>query len=291
MLEGLKIVALCAMVAVVAWRVFAKGATAKEVGGWIAAMIVVVILGMSVGAVPTGSIGVVLRFGAITGRTLGEGIYVVMPLTESVQVMSAQVHAYSVDAAAATSDAQGISTTITVNYQLDRARCMDIYRTMRDQYESRVIVPGVQESVKAATARYNAQDLISKREEVRMAVKALLFDKLEKQFGIRIIDVSITNIEFTDSDFRAALEKKAKMTQDAITALRNLEKVKYEQQAKVEVAKADAESQRLLRQNVTPEVLQLRKLEVQKAAIDKWDGKYPNVMTGNSPLLMQIPGN
>jgi regulator of protease activity HflC (stomatin/prohibitin superfamily) len=184
---------------------------------------------------------------------------------------------------------QTVHATITLNYQLDPARAGEIYRIMRQDYKTRAIDPAIQEGVKAATAQFDAEQLIAKRESVRMAIKEILTAKLTTPFGIRIIDVSITDFNFSP-EFNAAIEAKAKATQEAETARRNLEKVKMEQAAQVEIAKAQAESLRLQRQNVTPELVRLRALEVQKAWVEKWDGKMPVTMMGsNTPVIMNLP--
>jgi regulator of protease activity HflC (stomatin/prohibitin superfamily) len=256
--------------------------------GWlfatIVALLAMVILFPSIGIIQSGSTGVVLRFGAVTHRTLGEGVYLVTPIAETVEVMSTQVHAHSAHASAASRDMQAVGTKVTLNYQLMPSRCGEIYRTLRRDYVTRVIVPAEQESVKAATAQYDAESLIAKREAVRQTIIDLCKAKLEKPYGIQVHDVSITDFAFSD-DFNRAIEMKAKAIQEAETARRNLEKVKAEAEQKIANARAEAESLRLQRAQITPEMLQLRWIE-------KWDGTMPQYVAGpNGMTMMQMPAN
>lgn len=241
----------------------------------------------AVGVVTTGERGVVLRFGAETGRLLGPGIYIVTPLVERVVIMSVQVHAYEAEADAASRDLQQVKTRVTLNYSLDPAKVGDVYRDLRHDYVIRIIVPAIQESVKAATAQFEAEKLIGQRETVKMQIEESL-DKRLGTFGINVNAVSITDFSFSDA-FNQAIEAKAAAVQQAAKAARDLDRVKMEAEQKVAQARAEAESLRIQKGNVTQEMLKLRQVEVQRAAVDKWNGQLPNVVTGtNVPFIMNL---
>jgi regulator of protease activity HflC (stomatin/prohibitin superfamily) len=247
-----------------------------------------VTISSSIGLIRTGERGVVLRFGAMTGKVLNEGLYMVAPVIDTVEIMSVQVNAYPAEASAASRDMQEVHTNVTLNYQLDVLKVGEIYRDMRRDYVERVVAPSIQEAVKAATAMYNAEELVGQRESVRMKIKDILTNKLQTQYGICVRDISITNFNFSEK-FNEAIERKATAVQDAETAKRNLEKVKMEQQAQIEIAKAQAESLRLQKQNVTTELIKLRQIDAQMKMIEKWDGKFPQVMAGgNTPLMLNL---
>jgi regulator of protease activity HflC (stomatin/prohibitin superfamily) len=248
--------------------------------------------------VPSGNVGVVTKFGAVTEKIFAEGLHVILPGVEEVQLMSVAVEAYSTEADSASKDLQRATTKITLNFQLDPKRAGDIYRTMRRDYVPRVVDPSLQESIKAATAAYGVSELVVKREAVRQAIRGLLVEKLEKPYGLIIRDVSITDFAFSD-EFDKSIELKQKAVQEAERAKNDLERVRMESEQSIVKAKAEAESLRLQKGNITPEMLELRKIEVQKAAIDmmdrKWDGKYPSTMmsaggaTGTT-LMLPLPG-
>src|SRR2546425_1030260 len=74
-----------------------------------------------------------------------------------------------------------------------------------------------------------------------------------------------------------ATESKQTAEQLALKAQRDLERVKIEGQQKIVQAKAEAESQRIQKETISPIILQLR-------AIEKWDGKFPQVIGGSGAL-------
>lgn len=231
----------------------------------------------SIGFVTAGTRGIVLRFGAPTGRVLQEGIYVVTPFAERVAIMSVQTEAYEADASAASYDLQDVHTKVTVNYALDPAEVVEVFRTLRYNYEIRIIKPAVQEAVKAATAKFKAEELITKREAIKEAIEQNLRLRLDSH-GIILDTVSITDFDFS-KEFNDAIEAKVTATQKAQEAERNLERVKFEAQQKIEQAKAEAESLRLQRQNISKDLIELRRIEAMIIWIGKWDGHLPQVVT------------
>ncbi|MFH2068193.1 MAG: prohibitin family protein [Candidatus Omnitrophota bacterium] len=236
----------------------------------------------AVGAVPAGYRGIVLRFGGVTGRVLNEGIYLVTPLVESVVFANVQTRAYVVSATSASKDLQDVKTEVTLNYALDRTKVAGIYQELRDDYLDRVVFPAIHESVKAATADFEAEELITKRPIVKEQIEKSLGERIA-EYGIVMQTLSITEFQFSP-EFSSAIEEKVIASQKALKAERDLERIKIEAAQTIESAKAEAESLRLQRQNVTAELLRLREIEVQRAALEKWDGVLPQTITGNVPL-------
>ena len=93
------------------------------------------------GTVGAGQQGVLLRWGAVTGEIKDEGLYFKVPFMHQVVLMSTQIQKYTATASSSSKDLQVVSTEVTLNFQLDAARVGEIYRTMRRQYESRIIQP------------------------------------------------------------------------------------------------------------------------------------------------------
>jgi prohibitin 2 len=248
-------------------------------------VVITALVTASFGQVPAGYRGIVLQFGAPTGQVLGEGFYMVFPpFIRTVELMSVQVHAYETNAEAASRDLQIVKTQVTLNYSLSRdpRDLVRIYRDLRQEYLDRIIRPAIQEAVKAATARFTAEELITRRPDVRQAIEDVLRTRLER-FGIRIEAMSITDFDFSEA-FNAAIEAKVTAQQQALKAARDLERVKLEAQQKIEQAKAEAEALRIQKQNVTPELVELRRIEAQMKALEKWDGRLPEVVTGTGPV-------
>ncbi|MBI2816183.1 MAG: prohibitin family protein, partial [Acidobacteria bacterium] len=127
---------------------------------------VLIVLAGTVGTVGAGQRGVLLRFGAVTGAVKDEGLYFKIPFAEQVALMSTQIQKYSAPASSSSKDLQVVATEVTLNYQLDASRVGETYRNMRQDYESRVIQPFIQEAVKSTTANFDAEQLITRRPQV-----------------------------------------------------------------------------------------------------------------------------
>lgn len=235
-----------------------------------------------VGQIPAGTRGVVLRFGAPTSRILPEGIYLITPGVESVVQMSVQTEAYEADATAASNDLQVVHTKVTLNYALDPAQVVKVYTNLRQEYVQRIIKPAMQEAVKASTARFRAEELITRREAVKAAITEALRTRL-LEHGITVDTVSLTDFDFSD-EFTKAIESKVTATQLTLKAERDLQRIKLEAQQQIERAKAEAEALRVQKQQVTRELVDLRRIEAQMRAIEKWDGRLPQVVTGSGPV-------
>lgn len=241
------------------------------------------ILFASFGVISAGERGVVLNWGK-PEQILEEGFYSVNPISKSIVVMNVQVQKVQQEATAASKDLQTVSSTVALNYHLDPSKVLDLYATIGKGYESTVIDPAIQESVKAATALYTAEELISKREAVKESIKSTLQPRL-KNFWIVVDEFSIINFEFS-RDFAAAIEAKQVVEQQALQSENKLKQVKFEAQQQIEQAKAQAETTRLqveaLKQG--SEVIELRKVEALLEAAKKWDGKLPVNIYGSAPL-------
>ena len=102
--------------------------------------------------IPAGHRGVVIRFSAVTGTILNEGLQIKLPFIDSVVKMSVQTEKYETAAASASRDLQDVNTTIALNWRLDPSMAAEIYRTLGLQYINRIAAPAVQETIKQVTA-------------------------------------------------------------------------------------------------------------------------------------------
>ncbi len=245
-------------------------------------ILLLLLLFPAVGEVPAGYRGVVLRFGGVTGRVLNEGIYFVMPFAENVELMDVQTRAYTVSARSASKDLQDVETEVTLNYALKREQTAIIYQNLRQEYIERIVFPAIQESVKAVTANFEAENLITERPLVKERIEESLKERIE-DYGITLQAVSITDFQFS-AEFTNAIEEKVIASQRALKAERDLERIKIEASQKIETAKAEAEALRLQRENISTDLISLRRIELQRSAVEKWNGVLPTTITGNVPL-------
>lgn len=233
--------------------------------------------------VGAGQRGVVLNFGAVQKTVLEEGIHLRIPIVQSIVKIDVRVHKSQVGADSVSKDLQDTKSIVAVNYHLLPSKANWVYQRIGTSYKERIIDPAVQESVKAATARYTAVELITQRDKVRTDIRNILSQRLNP-YSIIVDDFAIVNFEFS-KQFTQAIESKQTAEQLALKAQRDLERIKIEADQKIASAKAEAESLRLQKENVTPQLLQLRKIEASIRAIEKWNGKLPTITGGVMPFL------
>ena len=253
---------------------------------------VIVVLARGAVIVPAGTRGVVLTWGSVTG-VIGEGLHFITPIVQTVELMDVTIQKVETAESTASADLQQVTTTIAVNYRIIPEAAGDIYKSLRQEYEFRVIKPNIEESIKAATATFQAEELITKRELVKTTFKDIL-DERVRDYNIEILSVSIVDFQFSAS-FQDAIEAKVTAEQKALEAQNKLEQIRYEAQQQVIQAEAaanatilkataDAEAIRLVRESLTTEYLNY-------IAIQQWDGKLPYFLGAETVPFVQIPTN
>jgi len=230
-----------------------------------------------------GERGVLLNFGAVQPVVFEEGLHLRMPVMQRVVKIDVRIHKSQTEAESVSKDLQDTKSTIAVNYHISPDKSNWVFQNIGTEYKERIIDPAVQEVVKAITAKYTAVELITQREKIRGEIKALLQTRL-LTYNILVDDFSIVNFKFSQQ-FEQAIESKQTAEQLALKAQRDLERIKIEADQKVASAKAEAESLRLQKENVTPQLIELRRIEASIKAIEKWDGRMPQFTGGALPFI------
>nr|WP_318719453.1 MULTISPECIES: prohibitin family protein [unclassified Roseofilum] len=227
--------------------------------------------------VNAGERGVVMKFGKVQDVILDEGIHPIVPVMTTVQNLSVRVQKNDVNAEASSRDLQDVGMEIAINWHIDPSRVNRVFQQIgnHEQILIRIITPSVSEVVKAATAKKNAEEIITRRTELKQEIDQALKQRITS-YGILIDDVSLVNVSFSP-EFSKAIEAKQIAEQEAKRADFEALKAEKEAQAEINRAKGQAEAQRLQRQTLTPILLQ-------KLAIEKWDGHFPTVMGGQGAL-------
>lgn len=264
------------------------------------ALIVVVFILSPFTAVPNGHRGIKLSFGKADDTPLSEGLHLRIPIMQSVYKMPVMIERSETESEAASRDLQRVTTQVVLNYHIDPAQVVRVYRQLGvfENVEPRIIDPSVQEAMKAVTALYTAEQLVTKRPDVAAAIKNALRERLQRH-GLVIDEFSITNFKFSDS-FDAAIEAKTVAEQQKLKAERDLERIKVEAEQRIAQARAEAESSKLAaqaqaeglrmqREAITPELIRLREVEAKIKAIEKWNGTMPNVTGGAVPFINVQP--
>jgi prohibitin 2 len=233
---------------------------------------------LSFTTVDAGYRGVVLRFGALTGRTLDPGPHLIIPVFESVRPISVQVVIEKLDSLAASHDLQVVHTEVTLAYYPDPCCVTDIWAKLNDDAQNRVVIPAIQEAIKAQTAQFDAEQLVAQRATVRDGIESYVRQRLSAHH-IDVDAVSITNFNFSE-EYNRAIEAKVTAQQNALKAENDLNRIKIEAEQKVTQAGAEAKALEVQKQQITPELIELRTIEMMT---NRWDGHLPDVyMAGNS---------
>ncbi len=257
--------------------------------------------------VETGHVGVVRTLGAVQPEALAEGFHMKKPFIDKVEQIDIRLTAASAKAVSASKDLQTVQTQVTLQYSLTGALAPLIYQKIgkRSTVSLTLIEPAIQESVKAITAKYTAEELVTKRAEVKVAIQEAidtfisitLADKEISSNALRIANVAITDFDFSE-EFNKAIELKVKAEQEALQALN--EKIRRVTQAEaaaeekmlaasaqafqIEVsstarAAAIEREAKALRNN--PQLIQLRIAE-------KWDGTLPKFSGGGAVPMLNV---
>jgi len=231
-----------------------------------------------------GQRGIVLNFGAVQKQVLEEGLHLRIPLMQEVVFMDVKLQKAETDAAAASADLQDVSSRVALNYHIVPDKANVVYQKIGLQFKERIIDPAILEVVKAVTAKYTAEELITKRPAVSEAMRLALMERLIVN-NIAVDAFSIVIFSFSKI-FTEAIESKQTAEQLALKAKRDLDRIKIEAEQKITAARAEAESLRLQRANISLDLIELRKIEANMKAIEKWNGILPQVTGGGAiPMI------
>jgi prohibitin 2 len=266
---------------------------------WISAMIIlaviIVIIISAINIVPAGFRGVLLVWGAAQEQPFDQGLHFIIPIADSVVQMDLRTQKYEAKAEAATKDLLDVTTDVAVNYHVDPSKVVEIYKLRGTAYQDSIINPAVQEVVKAATANFNAKELITERPLVKTAIDDALTTRLSI-YGIVLETTSITDFTFPQS-FNEAITAAQTATQNAIQAQNQLLVVQYQAQQAIAQANGTATAT-LIQAQATAQSIEIRgkalKENPQVATlewINKWNGILPNYMMGSATPLLNIGGS
>jgi prohibitin 2 len=238
---------------------------------------------MSYSPVDAGYVGVVTRMGAVVG-TIQPGPHFVTPFVSHVDQVSTKTMTVSPDEDASSLDLQQVHIRVTLAYHFDSGNIAYIYSNLIDStanaVETKVVNPAILEAIKASTAKYTVQQLVEQRAKVRDDIEAMVKARIAP-YHIVAETTSITDFRFSQ-EFEKSIEQKQVAQQAAEQAENVLKKVKIEAEQKVAAAEGEAAALKSQKEQITPELLQLRMIEMLK---DKWDGRLPeSYFGGQAPL-------
>lgn len=268
-------------------------------------IVVIVVAASSIKIVEAGNRGVLLEFGAVnTNVSLVEGLHFVTPFKDNVIQIEVRTLKSVENAASASKDLQDVSAQVALNYHINPETAQILYQQLGYDYSSRVISPAIQESVKQVTARFNAEELITRRETVKNEIEEQIKLRLAV-YNIIVETMSITEFKFSDQ-FTRAVEAKVEAEQRALQAQNELRRIEIEaqqaeakaigeqkaniahaeglRQANILEAEGEAEAIRIIDQLLRESPSYLEWLKTQR-----WDGRLPLVVGEGGTPFIQIP--
>src|ERR1051325_6769395 len=267
----------------------------KILAGIVTFIVIILVMSESVVIVQAGHRGVVLYVGAVENRVLGEGFHFIVPFAEQVIPMEVRTLKFQANASAASNDLQEVATVIALNYHIDPSKANLIYQQLGSDYESRIIAPTIQESVKASVAKFNAEELITKRETAKAVISQTISNTLSAR-NILVETVFITDFKFSES-FASQIEQKVVAFQKFLTEQNNLRAVQVvanqtvvqaQAQARSNVARAEGEAQAI---KVITDQLRHDPQYLQWQSINRWNGQLPySLGSGGATPFFQLPG-
>ncbi len=243
--------------------------------------LVVFVLLNSVVIVGSGKSGVVVTLGAVRDEIMTEGIHFKIPFVQKVIEIDNRTKKIQVDASAASKDLQTVTCEVAVNYKVINSFSSSIYKNVGRDYEDIIIAPAIQESIKAVTAQFTAEELITQRQIVSDKIKEILAAKIGS-YGMSVEVFNIVDFNFS-AEFNAAVEAKQTAEQNALKAQQDLARIEIEAKQKVVQSQAEAESIRLIQDTLSssPEYIDYIKW-------NKWDGVLPVYLGGDGATILDV---
>lgn len=233
--------------------------------------------------IPGGNVGVQTVFGSISLTPLTEGSHVVLPWSDITTVSARMVSTKLEGASGGSKDLQQVHTDIVLNYRLRGEQAAHIFKEYGFDLRETLIKPVLNESFKAVTAKHTSEELITKRDIVSAEIKDEFAEKMNK-YGISVEDVSLVNFSF-NPDYQKAVEEKVIATQSKLKAEQDLARIKVEAEQAIAKAEGNAKAIKIQVEAINTQggasYVELKKVE-------KWDGKLPTTIAGQSTPFLNI---
>ena len=238
-------------------------------------------LGMFVKIEP-GHTGVVVTMGKVEETVLEEGMHFKIPFVQEVIQIDNRIVKLEVETEAFSKDLQTVDTKLAINYRIESNKSYSIYKNIGSDYESVLVVPAVNEVLKAIVSKYTAEETVSNRALISDGLVKGLNEKLNS-FGLYATDVNIIDFDFSE-EFINAIEEKQVAQQQLLKAETEKQTAITNAQAEAEAikikAEAEAEANKVLSESLTDQIIEYNKIE-------KWDGKLPQV-TGTDSIMIGL---
>ena len=244
-------------------------------------LVVLAIIGNPISIVGVGERGVKVTLGKVSPQSYTEGVHFVTPFISKIHSMNVKTQKSNIATTVFTKDIQQARLTYVINYNLQAENAHNMYKQVGKEYRDTILIPIVEGTVKNIIGGWNASDLIANRAKATSDILFKLQEQLSDNF-INVTDFQITDIDYSDT-FEKAIEQKVTAEQEALKAKNVTVQVQEEARQKVIAAEAEAKSMAIRAQALTQ-----NKNLVEYEAVQKWDGKLPQYLMGNSVPFVNL---
>ena len=262
-------------------REISTGRIVKWVGAGVTAVLLLITIFASFYSIAPGHRGVLVTLGKVSPKSYVNGVGVKWPFVSSMRELDVRTQKMTEKTATYTSDVQTAELEYTFTYDLNPQNVHILYETVGQDYEAKKIIPVLNDVLKDVVGKWQAQELVSNRDNARVSVVAGLQEKLDARF-FQNITFQFINIDYSDK-FEGAIEDKVIAEQKAQEAVNNTKRIKEEADQKIITAKAEAEAM-----EIKSQALSKNKGLTEYGAVQKWDGKLPQYMLGNSVPMINL---
>jgi regulator of protease activity HflC (stomatin/prohibitin superfamily) len=265
-----------------------RGPRPRTIGVAVLLFIVFIILWGTFVIVPAGHRGVVLWWGSVEKRIMGEGLNFKVPIAERVIKVDVRVQPHPFkEIDAASKEYQMVKLTGMMNFHIDPSYVNDLYQKVGLDFANKVIDPAFNDFVKEVVPIYQITEILPRREDIRKKAMTKLGDNLAR-YHIIVDDIYFANIRFS-SEYEKAVEAKQVAQQQVETQRQVLAQREIEAQQKVATAKGEAESILVVAQGQAKANDALSRsispILVQYKSIERWNGILPQVSGGAVPFI------
>jgi len=265
-----------------------KGPKPRTIKILVVLLIIFIFFWGSFAIVPAGHRGVVLWWGSVEKRVMGEGLNFKVPIAENVIRVDVRVQPHPFkEIDAASKEYQMVKLTGMMNFHIDPSYVNDLYQKVGLDFANKVIDPAFNDFVKEVVPIYQITEILPKREEIRKRAMGKLGENLAR-YHIIVDDIYFANIRFSP-EYEKAVEAKQVAQQQVETQRQVLAQREIEAHQKVATAKGEAESILVVAQGQAKanEALarSISPILVEYKGIEKWNGILPQVSGGAVPFI------
>lgn len=251
------------------------------IGVGLVTFIILLIAGNPLAIVDVGERGVKVTMGKVSPESYTEGIHFVTPFVSKIHTMDIKTQKANPATTVFTKDIQQARLAYVINYNLQPENAHKMFKEVGKNYKETVLMPIVEGTVKNVIGGWNASDLIANRAKATSDILTKLQEQLEDNY-INVTDFNITDIDYSDV-FEKAIEGKVTAEQEALKAKNQT--VQVQELAKQKVISAEAEAKSMA---IRANALTQNKALVEYEAVQKWDGKLPQYLMGNSVPFVNL---